>query len=97
MLNARPLPAVLLSHGRDRTALTDEPTGQRWDVDKTALSYSRVRGGAGRYVVLRCLQILLGGSAQMSDDHPDDDGIDDQYNNPEFDWKLRQGAALEKS
>jgi hypothetical protein len=32
----------------------------------------------------------------MSADHPEDDGIDDQYNNPEFYRKLRQGTALEK-
>jgi hypothetical protein len=39
---------------------------------------------------------FVGGSAQMSDGHPDDDGIDDQYNNPEFYRQLRQGGALEK-
>jgi hypothetical protein len=33
----------------------------------------------------------------MTDGHPDGDGIEDQYNNPEFYRKLRQGGALEKS
>ena len=45
------------------------------------------------YVIFRH---FVGGSTQMSDDHPDDDGIDDHYNSPEFYRKLRQGAALEK-
>ena len=44
------------------------------------------------YVVFR---YFLGGSAQISDDHPEEDGIDDQYNSPEFYCKLRQGAAFE--
>ena len=97
MLNARPLPAVLLSHGRDRTALTDEPTDNAGTWIKPLyfiLAFVVVLVVMSYYVVFR---YFLGGSAQMSDDHPDDDGIDEQYNNPEFYWKLRQGAALEKS
>jgi hypothetical protein len=41
---------------------------------------------------------LKGDGAQMSDGHPfdDDHGVDDQFNNPEFYRRLRQGA-LEKS
>jgi len=44
------------------------------------------------YVLLKCL--VPGGSART--DHPEDDCIDDQCNNPEFYRKLHQGAALEK-
>jgi len=39
---------------------------------------------------------FVGGSAQMTDGHRDDDGIDNPYNDPEFYRKLRQGGALQK-
>jgi hypothetical protein len=42
------------------------------------------------------LKYLPGGSVRISADHPEDDCIDDdQYNNPEFYRKLRQGPVLE--
>ena len=98
MLNARPLPADLLSHGRDRTALTDEPTDNAGTWVKPLyliVAFLVVLVVMSYYVVFR---YFVGGSADMSCNHFDDDGvIDDEYNDPEFYRKLRQGAALEKS
>ena len=98
MLNARPLPADLLSHGRDRTALTDEPTdnaGTRLKPLYLIVAFLVVLVVMSYYVVFR---YFVGVSADMSGNHFDDDGvIDDEYNDPEFYRKLRQGVALEKS
>ena len=99
-VNARPIrpdaPADLVSVGRERTTLRDEP------IDNAAmllrpfplvLALALALVGLLYYVVLK---YLPGGSARISADHPEDDCVDDdQYNNPEFYRKLRQGAVLE--
>jgi hypothetical protein len=95
--NARAIPPDLLSHGRERAAPTNEPVDNAgvWVkplypivVFLLALVVMSYYGGF-RYFVRA--------SAQTSDGHPDDDGIDDPYNNPEFYRKLHQGGALEKA
>jgi hypothetical protein len=97
MLNARPIRPDLLFHGRERIALTDEPIDTAWMWVKPL--YLIVAFLLTLVVMLYYVgfRYFVEGSAQMSDGHPDDDGIDDQYNNPEFYRKLRQGGALEKA
>ena len=96
-INAGPIPpdapADLVSVGRERTALPVEP------IDNAAmplrpflliLTFALALVGLLYYVVLK---YLPGGSARISTDHPEDDCVDDdQYNNPEFYRKLRQGC-----
>jgi hypothetical protein len=100
-VNAHPIPpdalADSVSDGRERTALTDEPVDNaRMRVRPLYLILAFVVALVvmSYYVVFR---YFLGGSAQISADHPEEDSIDDQYNSPEFYRKLRQGAAFEKS
>ena len=94
--NAHPIPPDSLSHGREKTALTNGP------IDNTGM------WGKPFYLIVVFLLVLVvmsyyvgfryfvGGSAQMTDGHRDDDGIDNPYNDPEFYRKLRQGGALQK-
>jgi len=95
-LNVRPIPPDLLSHARERTAQTNEP------IDNAGM------WGRPFYLIVVFLLVLVvmsyyvgfryfvGGSAQMTDGHRDDDGVYNQYNDPEFYRKLRQGGALQK-
>ena len=98
MLNARPLPADLLSHGRDRTALTDEPTdnaGTRLKPLYLIVAFLVVLVVMSYYVVFRYFPGVSARHERRSSRRRR--LIDDEYNNPEFYRKLRQGAALEKS
>jgi hypothetical protein len=99
-VDARPIPpdapADLLSDGRESTAVTDDPidnVGTRVKPIYLVVVFLLALVFMSYYVIFR---YFLGGSAQMSDDHPDD-GIDDRHNNPEFYRKLHQGAVLEKT
>jgi hypothetical protein len=98
-INARPIPlaapADLVSDGRESTARRDEPiddAGMPVRPFALILAFVLALVSLLYYVVLK---FLPGGSARISTDDPEDDGIDDQYNNPEFYRKLRQGALLE--
>ena len=99
-VNARPIspeaPPDLSSDGRERTAPTDEPIDNAWTRVKPfylIVVFLLALVIMSYYVIFR---YFLWGSAQMSDAHPDDDGVDDRYNNLGFYRKLRQGAVLEK-
>ena len=96
---ARPTPPDLLSHGRERTALTDEPadnTGTWVKQLYLIVTFLVVLVVMSYYAVFR---YFVGGGAHMSDGHPvdDDHGLDDGYSNPEFYRKLREGTPLVKS
>jgi hypothetical protein len=95
-LNARLIPPDLLPHSRERTTPTDEP------VDNAGMwvkpLYLIVAFLLGLVVMSYhfVFKYFIGGSVEMSEDHLDDHVSHDEYNNPEFYRKLRQGAALEK-
>jgi hypothetical protein len=98
-VDARPIPpgapADLLSDGREGTAVTDDTinnVGTRVKPLYLVVVFLLALVVMSYYVVFR---YFLGGSAQMSDDHPDD-GIDDSHNNPDSYRKLHQGAVLDK-
>ncbi len=91
-------PADLVSHGRERTVLSDE-------LIEYARMYVRPFHLILAFVVVSVCMLyyivfryLPGGRARISIDHPEEYyADDDRYNNPEFYRKLRQGAVLEKS
>src|SRR4029079_5783016 len=94
--NARLIPSDLLSHGRERTALGNEPidnAGTRLKLLYPTVVFILALVVMSYYVGFR---YFVGSSAQITDGHPNDDDIDDQYNNPEFYRKLRQGGAFDK-
>jgi hypothetical protein len=100
-VNARPIPpdapADLVSDGRQRTALSDESidsAGMRVRPFHLILAFVVALVVMFYYLIFR---YFLGRSAQMSADYPEDDGIDDEYNNPESYRKLRQSAVHQKS
>jgi hypothetical protein len=95
-VNPRPI-LPHLSDGRERTALSDESTdntGTQISPFYLILAFVVALVGMLYYLVFR---YLPGGSARAEIDDAENDWVgDDQYNDPEFYRKLRQGAALEK-
>lgn len=95
-LDARLIAPDILPHSRERAALTDG------SVDNAGIWVKPL------YLIVAFLLALvvmsyylvfkyfIGGSVEMNEDHLDADVSDDEYNNPEFYRKLRQGAAVEK-
>ena len=102
-VNARRIPLPpdpltdLVSHVRERTALSDELieyAGMYVRPFHLILAFVVVSVCMLYYIVFR---YLPGGRTRTAIDHPEDDYVDDDwYNNPEFYRKLRQGAVLEK-
>ena len=96
-VNARPIPtdarADLVSDHSKATAREGEPidnAGMPMKPFLLILVFVLALVGLLYYVVLK---YLPGGSARIGADHPEDDRIDDdQYSNPEFYRKLRQGV-----
>jgi hypothetical protein len=83
-----------VSDVREKIALSNN-AGMRVRPFHLILAFVVALVGMLYYVVLR---YLPGGSGRSSTDHPEDNyADDDQYNNPEFYRKLRQGAVFEKS
>ena len=99
-VNARPIPADaradLTSDDSKATPREGEPIDNAGIPMKPfllILAFVLALVGVLYYVVLK---YLPGGSVRISADYPEDDCIDDdQYNNPEFYRKLRQGPVLE--
>jgi hypothetical protein len=96
-VNARLIPSHLVSGGRERTTPSDESsddTGTKIRPFYLILAFVIALVGMLHYLVFR---YLPGGSARAGVDEPETDWVgDDQYNDPEFYRKLRQGAALER-
>ena len=93
-VNARLIPSHLVSGGRERTTPSDEfsdNTETKIGPFYLILAFVVTLVGMLYYLVFR---YLLGGSARISIDDPENDWVDDDpYNDPEFYRKLRQGAA----
>jgi hypothetical protein len=87
-------PADLVSHGRERTVLSDELieyAGMYVRPFHIILAFIVVSVCMLYYIVFR---YFPGGRARISTGQPADDYVDDDlYNNPEFYRKLRQGGA----
>jgi hypothetical protein len=96
-LNARPIPSHLVSDNRERTAVRDESpdnAGTQIRPFYPTLAFVVALVGILYYLVFR---YLPGGGARISIDDTEIDWVsDDQYGNPEFYRKLREGPALDK-
>jgi hypothetical protein len=96
-VNARLIPSHLVSRGREGTTPSDESsddTGTKIRPFYLILAFVIALVGMLHYLVFR---YLPGGSARAGVDEPETDWVgDDQYNDPEFYRKLRQGAVLER-
>jgi hypothetical protein len=93
----RPIPPALLSHDRERSALTDElvDNARVWVKPRYAISvFVLALVVMSYYIVFR---IFSWGGLDMIRGHADDDGIEELDDKLEFYRKLHRGTALEKS
>jgi hypothetical protein len=95
--DARPIPPALLSHDRERSALTDElvDNARVWVKPRYAISVFVVALVVMSYYVV--FRIFSWGGLDMIRGHADDDGIEELDDKLEFYRKLHRGTALEKS
>jgi hypothetical protein len=98
-VNARLIPPELGSDGSERTVPSDKSTdnaGTQIRPFYLILAFVVAMVGMLYYLIFLILRYLPGGSARISIDDTEVDWVgDDQYSNPEFYRKLREGPALD--